>query len=364
MKILVVSNMYPDINNPSYGIFVKRFCSQLESLGIEYQKSVMYKSNNFFVKIFSYIRFYLETIIKIFINTYDVIYVHYASHSAIPIIIASKFKKIKVFTNVHGSDVVPENKKQEKFQKLTKKLLDLSYKIIVPSQYFKGYIIKKYKLDIKKIHVYPSAGVDPLIFQKYDRKKRESIIIDHGLKETDFIIGFVGRITKGKGWDTLIKGLEIFYINNNNLNFKVVIVGSGTEEEKLDLLIKKSKISNKIIRFKLLDEKELADIYNILSILVFPTEREGESLGLVALEAMSCGIPIISSNFAAPKYYIKDGYNGYKYEVGNYKELSECIEKYLLLNNNDKKEMSSNACITANEFLEDNIIQNLKLILS
>ena len=364
MKILVVSNMYPDINNPSYGIFVKRFCSQLEELGIEYEKSVMYKSNASFIKILSYMRFYLETIIKIFINTYDVIYVHYASHSAIPIIIASKFKKIKVFTNVHGSDVVPENKKQEKFQTLTKKLLDLSYKIIVPSQYFKDYVIKKYKLDINKIDVYPSAGINPLIFNKYDRKKRESISSAHGLKDTDFIIGFAGRISKGKGWDTLIKALEIFNRNNNNINFKIIIVGSGTEEEKLDLLIKKSGISDKIIRFKLLDEKELADIYNVLSVLVFPTEREGESLGLVALEAMSCGIPVISSNFAAPKYYVKDGYNGYKYEVCNYEELSECIEKYLLLNDNDKNKMSCNACITAKEFLENNIIQDLRLILS
>lgn len=364
MKILIVSNMYPDENNPSYGIFVERFCKQVDKLGMAYDKSVMYKNNNILKKIFGYVKFYLKTIFKILFNKYDLIYVHYASHSAIPIIISSKFKNIKIFTNVHGSDIVPENKRQEKFQKLTKKLLDLSYKIIVPSKYFEDYVVKKYSVDISKVTIYPSAGVNPLSFYRYDNKKQIEIRNKYGLNEKELVIGYIGRISKGKGWDTFIRGLDYFYSENNNSEFKIIMVGSGLEQEKLKNLIKNSSINDKIIRFELLPEDKLIDIYNILSVLVFPTEREGESLGLVALEAMSCGIPVIASDFAAPKYYVKNGYNGYKYEVGNYKQLSSCIKKYSLLNNCEKNQLANNAFITASKFFEDNIITNLKLILS
>ncbi len=43
MKVLIISNMYPDINNPSYGVFVKRFCEQLEEIHINYEKVVLMK---------------------------------------------------------------------------------------------------------------------------------------------------------------------------------------------------------------------------------------------------------------------------------------------------------------------------------
>ena len=71
---------------------------------------------------------------------------------------------------------------------------------------------------------------------------------------------------------------------------------------------------------------KLAEVYNLMDVLAFPT-LANESLGLVALEAMTTGVPVISSDIAAPSYYIKDGVNGYKFEVGNADRLAECIDR-------------------------------------
>ena len=84
---------------------------------------------------------------------YDIIYIHYASHSAAPVLIANKLRKLNIYTNVHGSDVVPENASQEKMQKYTKEILKLSSKIIVPSEYFKKLVSEKYHIDKNKIHI-------------------------------------------------------------------------------------------------------------------------------------------------------------------------------------------------------------------
>lgn len=363
MKILIVSNMYPDKNNPSYGVFVKRFCNQIEKIGIDYDKSVMYKENSKLKKLIRYIMFYIITILKIMFKRYDLVYIHYASHSGLPVLLMRKIKHFKIYTNVHGSDVVPENSKQEKFQKFTKKLMCISDKIIVPSEYFKDYIIKKYLIEEQDIYIYPSAGINPQVFYKYDKIKKNEIKMNLKISNNnEIIIGFVGRIAYGKGWDTFIKALNDLNIKLPDLRFKAIIVGEGSEEKKLNYLITNTNLDDRVVRLGLLSQEKLADIYNCLSIFIFPTEREGESLGLVALEAMACGVPAIASDFAAPKYYIKDELNGYKFTVKEFKDLSAKIEKYIFLTEDEKYILSRNAHVTASEYFEDNLLEKLKKI--
>lgn len=365
MKILVVSNMYPNEKNPSYGIFVKRFCEQLEQIGVFYDKSVMCKGNGKFQKIMGYIKFYCLTVFKICFKKYDLVYVHYASHSGVPVLFARRLKKFKIYTNVHGSDVVPENSKQEKFQKYTKRLLGKSNKIIVPSEYFQNYVSNKYFINKQKIHIYPSAGVNSKIFYQYDEPRRQKVQRELGIaKDTKLVIGFAGRLSYGKGWNTFVKALNELHCSDPDLNFKAVIVGCGSEENALDALIEENDLEDKIIRIELVSQERLADIYNCFSVFAFPTEREGESLGLVALEAMACGVPVIASDFAAPKYYVKNKYNGYKFRVKDFNELSKYIKTYLSLNEKDKALLSANAYVTATEYFEQCLLEKLKLIFS
>lgn len=360
MKILVVSNMYPNDKNPSYGVFVKRFCEQLQLVGIEYDKSVLLKNNNRAKKILAYIKFYCLTVIRIFLNKYDLVYIHYASHSGIPVLFARKFKRFSIYTNVHGSDVVPENNKQKKFQKYTNKLMGISEKIIVPSDYFKEYVSNKYSVDKSKLCVYPSAGVSAEVFHPYKEEEKKKIMKSLGLKEKYTYVGFVGRISYGKGWDTFVKAVSI--VQKERPEVKFVIVGSGPDRDKLDSLINENGLEASIIRYDLLEQKRLADLYNILSVFIFPTEREGESLGLVSIEAMACGVPVIASNYAAPKYYIEEGLNGFKFEKGNYEELAEKINLYLDCDGSKQKEIRENSLKVSKSYLTTEIESSLKNI--
>ena len=85
---------------------------------------------------------------------------------------------------------------------------------------------------------------------------------------------------------------------------------------------------------------------------MFPTKREGESLGLVPLEAMACGTPVISSDFAAPRYYINDQDNGYKFPVNDHDTLFGIMRKAISA---DKHRMITNAHATASNYYTEKI---------
>lgn len=359
MKILLVSNMYPDKKHPSYGIFVKKFVDELEKSCVNYDKSVMIQHDGQLKKVAGYLFFYFKTFFKILFGSYGIVYIHYASHSSGPVLAASHLRKIEIYTNVHGSDVVPENMRQEKMQKYTKAVLKKSSKIIVPSEYFKEYIKKKYNLEAKKIFVYPSAGIDKNLFYEQRSVDINRIKESYGFNRELLTFGMAGRISSGKGWDVFVQAVRIVIDRGIKGNF--IIVGSGNESEKLDKLIKQNNLEANIIRKRLLSQEDLREFYNAIDYFIFPTKREGESLGLVAIEAMACGTPVIASDFAAPKYYIKDGVNGYKFKMGNAYSLADKIE-YISKNRINEQYLRRGALKTASLYNNEKIRFKLKKI--
>ncbi|WP_395549344.1 MULTISPECIES: PssE/Cps14G family polysaccharide biosynthesis glycosyltransferase [unclassified Lacrimispora] len=338
MKVLVVSNMYPSKKYPSAGIFVKRFCDELDKINVSFELSVMRWNKGKIKKLLGYIVFFGSTFKKIIFNNYDIVYIHYASHSSIPVLAASKFKHFSIITNVHGSDVVPENRKQEKFQKYTRRIIGLSQKVVVPSDYFKNYVSAKYCYEPENIVVYPSCGVDRKLFFEFSDNRVSSAKKDFNLNSKKIVISYIGRITTGKGWDTYLRAIGVLIEKGYDAEF--VFAGDGNEVQLCNELISELGIESKIKKFPLLDQQSLLKMYNCSDVFVFPTEREGESLGLVAIEAMSCGVPVIASDFAAPKYYVEDGYNGYKFKKGNSEELANILAEFICgkFNKNQFKE--------------------------
>lgn len=327
MKILVVSNMYPDKKHPSAGIFVKKFCDELELVGLDYKRSVMYKYDTKLGKLWGYFSFYVFTFLRTLFSRYDLVYIHYASHSSIPVLLARRFKKIRIYTNVHGSDVVPENEVQKKFQKYTSKILSLSDKVIVPSEYFKEYVAKKYSIDRKNISIYPSSGVDRNMFRALDENALNGIRKKHSINPSLKTFCYVGRITANKGWDTYLCAIRKLVDEGKMANF--IFVGDGLERDAYNKLIEDLSLSQIVKKYPLLSQKELVEIYNISDAFIFPTQREGESLGLVAIEAMACGTPVIASDFAAPKYYVHNSVNGYKFIPGDASDLKSYMSMFI-----------------------------------
>jgi len=88
----------------------------------------------------------------------------------------------------------------------------------------------------------------------------------------------------------------------------------------------------------------------LLDVFVFPTYRVDESLGLVGLEAMSCGVPVIASNMGGPKGYINSGVNGLLFTPKDADDLASKIMTYNNYRGDKKTNMIKSAEKTAADY--------------
>lgn len=355
--------MYPSSKFPSYGVFVKNFCEQLGQIGVNYRVSALTKTQNKILRILKYLWFYLRTFFRCWLGGYDLVYIHYPSFSAVPVNAAHRLRKFGVIANVHGTDVVPLKVEHEKMMKNTDKAIANSSLVVVPSEYFKLLVAEKYGLESERVFVYPSAGVNEEIFYPYDADRKADLRREYGVEDDTAVIGFVSRINKAKGWDVFLDALKKSSALRNK-KLKLFIVGSGEDDEALAEKIKElpENLRDAVIRYPLLEQRKLAEIYNIINVFVFPTVSASESLGLVAVEAMACGTPVIASDFAAPAYYVIDGGNGYKFEKGNSDALAAKTDEFFTLSEDEGAKLIKGALETGRSYYRRQITEKLRSI--
>lgn len=348
MKILLVANMYPSKKYPHYGVFVENTYEQLRKRGYCVDKVVLHKKDIRILRQMAYVLFYVRIVVKCLFGKYDFVYGHFISHIAIPLLFSNFFKNNKLILNAHGNDLVPEDEKDEKLAKYVKKILEKSDRAVVPSCYFKDILVQEYQYKAEKIYIYPSGGVDSSVFYSMEQAEARQEL---NLQNDMTYIGYASRIEKDKGWDTFLKMIS----ENNWENVKFIIVGNGSEEEKMNQMLKKLKIENRILRFPFMKQTELNLLYNALDVFVFPTYRKSESLGLVGLEAMACGCVVVASKYAGPATYIEQGVNGFFFQKENAEDLKCVVNQVLDADELVLKQISMNARERAKEYDQDKI---------
>lgn len=359
--MLLVSNMWPDELHPSNGVFVEKFFEHVKELGWSCDLVVMKKADTLARKTIGYVGFYVSSFFKSLFGKYDLVYIHYPSHSALAVLLARRLKKFTFVANVHGSDVLPVNMRQKKMHKYTLASMKVADYVVTPSHYFKEVVCEKYNLPRNSVFVYPSGGIDPRVFHLLSKKKVAEIQKSLGIDPNIPTICFAGRITEGKGWDTYLNAVSCVLKTGKQLN--VLLVGSGDQDAECATLMTKLGLKDSIIRLGLQPQRKLCELYNASDYFVFPGRRRSESLGLVAIEAMACGTPVIASDFAAPRYYVNNGVNGWKVPAGDVNALAEVL-KSINTNCSEYFELRDGALETASMFFRSKISDNLNEILN
>ncbi len=343
-KILLVSNTYPSKKYKQYGSFIKNTEDVLKDNGFIVDRVVITKQDNILFKLISYIRLNILVILKGIFNNYDYIYAHYVSHTGFaPIFIKKTSANIKIVFNAHGNDVVSDYEKSKNVKR-SKKYLKYAYKVVVPSEYFKDVMINDYNLKEDKVFVYPSGGVDTTLFKKIDKKDAKK---KANLSNKYNYIGYVSKLEKNKGYDIFLEAVSKLKDKKELKDYKYLIVGSGSEEDKFKELVKDLKLEDYLEVRNLVSQEELINIYNSLDVFAFPTYTKCESLGLVGLEAMACEVLVVASNKYGPTSYLVDNKNGLFFEQKNSEDLANKIIKILDLNQEEKKKMKNKARETA-----------------
>lgn len=332
--------MYPSKNDPAYGTFVHTFKIQMENEQFDMTQSALIRGSgkNAFEKIIKYIKFFRDAIILIRQNDYDLIYVHYIGHSLLPLLFVRNAIRKPLVLNAHGSDVLPTNRLKKYIQVLVTPIIKNADLVVVPSAYFQNIIHHKFQIEKSRIFISPSGGIDTDTFRPLDRKKNSSV----------FTIGYVSRIEEGKGWDTLLKATKGL-LKQGVGNFKILLIGGGSKQAELLEMIENLCLDRYVDYIGKVPHKELVNHYNKMDIFAFPTTLS-ESLGLVGLEAMACGVPVIGSDIGGLKSYIQNGYNGQLIEAGNTDALTETLKEFISMKQEILEEFGKNAIHTTQQY--------------
>jgi D-inositol-3-phosphate glycosyltransferase len=177
-------------------------------------------------------------------------------------------------------------------------------RIIVATEKEKEDLVRYYNAEPEKVGVVP-CGVNMELFQPIDKTFARQKL---GLMEEKILL-FVGRIDPLKGIDKLLKTMPIL---KNHENLKLVVVGgdenSRAELEGLKKLAASLNIVDSIDFRGLVKQDQLPYFYSAADVCVVPSYYE--SFGLVPLEALACGTPVVATDVGDLKNIIKPGETG------------------------------------------------------
>ena len=210
-------------------------------------------------------------------------------------------------------------------------LSHISDLIISPSEEERESLILNYGLLPSKVKVvYP--GVNPRLF--YPTESR-TILRKTGINQDDFILLFVGRIEPVKGLMTVIETFQILKTNNPLLfeKARLLVIGGGKKDEELNAnkevarikgSIEQHGLKDKVVFLGSVEQTQLQKYYSVADALVVPSLYE--SFGLVTVEALACGTPVIVSRIGKMKSIVKEGKNGFSFYPDDPPSLRQAIE--------------------------------------
>lgn len=244
----------------------------------------------------------------------------------------------------------PKNKHLKKIAKMSM----LSYlkffynscdEVIAPTGTIGG-VLKSY--GIPKVNVVPNA-VDTSVLNPGVSGTRVRKAL--GMKPRDKVILYLGRLSREKKIEVLLSAARILMKKDDKV--KLVIGGTGPAEAYYKNMARKLGImeSTKFIGF--VSQEALPHTYAAADVVCLPSTFETQ--GIVLIEAMALGKPVVGADYLAIKEMIKNGVNGEKFVPGDYTSCAKRIEK--VLNNAD--DYKDNAVETAREYSKERVTGKL-----
>lgn len=283
---------------------------------------------------------------------YDLVHTHTPIASAIVRLACKNIEETKVFYTAHGFHFHKGApiKNWLIYYPLEKWLAKHTDTLITINK--EDYERAKSKFKAKKVEYVPGVGLDV--------DKFKNVVVDKvgkrqelSLPEDAFVVLSVGELNKNKNHEVVIR--SIAKLNNTNIHY--VICGKGSLESYLIELAAELGVSKNIhlLGFR----RDIPEICKVADVFAFPSLREG--LGMAALEAMACGLPIITSNVHGIVDYSIDGETGYNCSPTDVDSFSKYI-KNLYLDIEKRNRMTANNIEAVKKFNQLNVLNLMEQI--
>lgn len=220
-----------------------------------------------------------------------------------------------------------------------------------------------YRANRRKIEIVP-PGVNTKRFYPISESDAKQKL---GFEDNHKILLFVGRIEPLKAVDSIISALHVVKEQNPSLmrQIRFAIVGGDPQDNNdvemmhLQALTRESGLEDVVLFLGAKDQSSLPLYYAAATAVVMPSDYE--SFGMVALEAMAMGTPVIASNVGGLGYLVKDAQTGYLVPVREPNTIATCITK-MVTDNECSTMMGQNASALAQEYAWSNIADRILTI--
>jgi glycosyltransferase involved in cell wall biosynthesis len=261
---------------------------------------------------------------------YDIINTHFAIPCGPVGYILSKLYRVPNILSLHGGDIFDPSKSLSPhntpvLSTTVQTMINRADRVVAQSSDTKANAYRYYKIK-REIDIIP-LGIKQPVFKRKNRQ-------EFGLDSDEIVFVTVGRLIKRKNLDDVIDALAKI---KNRYRFKFLIMGEGPERAHLEGLIKQFRLEGMVrllgnvsdeVKFQLL---HLSDCY--LSTALH------EGFGLVFLESMECGLPIICYNRGGQNDFLINKKTGFLVELGDKNAFHDRIIE-LIQNKNMKGEIS------------------------
>ncbi|MBZ0199966.1 MAG: N-acetyl-alpha-D-glucosaminyl L-malate synthase BshA, partial [Ignavibacteriaceae bacterium] len=271
----------------------------------------------------------------------DLLHVHYAIPHATSAYLAKQMlkgkKNLKVITTLHGTDITLVGL-EPSFLPLVKFSIEESDGVTTVSRFLKEKTLTNYNIE-KEIEVIPNF-IDTNVYKPLEVSEFKKHVSPNGEK----ILMHTSNFRQVKRVSDTIKIFEQIY---KEIPSKLILVGDGPDRSDCERLCRQLNLSDHV---KFLGKQDgLVDILNAADVFLIPSQSE--SFGLAALEAMACGVPVVSSSVGGLPELIRHNESGFIAEIGDVDRMSKYVLD--LLTNEKKYEIfANNARNRAVEFFD------------
>ena len=212
-----------------------------------------------------------------------------------------------------------------------------------------------YQADTSKVVVIP-PGVDTSRFYPMPPDEAKEFI---GVPPCDRMLLFVGRIEPLKGIDTLIKAIAL--MQSEGVYVCLAVIGGDAESDseipnaemsRLKAMCEEAGVSDLVAFLGKRSQDTLPYYYCAAEAVVVPSHYE--SFGMVALEAMACGVPVVASQVGGLAFLVQDGVTGFTVPVDEPRALADRLTR-LSCDPELRKKLGSQAAAVAAEYAWENI---------
>lgn len=254
---------------------------------------------------------------------------------------------IPLIITAHGTDLIGYEE-SEKFRPYAENAAKHAESIITISEE-NSELVKKYFPFAKEKTILIPNGYNSDVFYPENVNKEEFLKQLGIIKNYKNIISFAGKFTHFKGIDILLKAAKI-YENDDTLT---LLAGDGELYDEMNKLAKTLNLKN-VVFLRNRPHDILRKLYSIADVSLIPSRNE--AFGLVVIEALACGAPVIGTNSGGiPDIITKEV--GMLIEEENYEELADKIQD--ILNQKVKFDRNYNANYAKEKYSQDNFTSTL-----